>query len=131
VIGLDTSVLIRYLAQDDPAQSRLATRLIERELSAQRPGFVALPVLLETCWVMRRLYRASDAEARDIVADFAATDVLMLERREAVLGALARSRSHEHPFPDALIVELAARAGCAEVVTFDRQAERVGMRRLG
>ena len=29
MIGLDTNVLVRYLAQDDPRQSPRATRLIE------------------------------------------------------------------------------------------------------
>lgn len=30
MIGLDTNVLVRYLAQDDAQQSALATRLIEQ-----------------------------------------------------------------------------------------------------
>lgn len=52
MIGLDTNVVVRYLAQDDPAQSARATRLTERELSERMPGFISLPVLLETCWVL-------------------------------------------------------------------------------
>jgi predicted nucleic-acid-binding protein len=31
--GLDTNVLVRYLAQDDVRQSAIATRWIEQELS--------------------------------------------------------------------------------------------------
>jgi len=38
MIGLDTHVLTRYLAQDDAGQAALATRLIETELSINRPG---------------------------------------------------------------------------------------------
>ena len=34
MIGLDTNVLVRYLAQDDAKQAAIATRLIEHELSA-------------------------------------------------------------------------------------------------
>ena len=30
MIGLDTNVLVRYIVQDDPKQSRLATEFIER-----------------------------------------------------------------------------------------------------
>ncbi len=33
MIGLDTNVLVRYLAQDDPAQSAAATQLLD--------GFIA------------------------------------------------------------------------------------------
>ena len=44
MIGLDTNVLVRYLAQDDAAQSARASRLIERQLSEREPGFVGLVV---------------------------------------------------------------------------------------
>jgi len=56
--GLDTNVLVRYLAQDDARQSAIATRWIEEELSPSQPGFVSLVVLVEVCWVLQRLYSA-------------------------------------------------------------------------
>ncbi len=48
--------LLRYFAQDDLRQSAQATRLIETRLSAARPGFVSLVVLVELCWVLKRLF---------------------------------------------------------------------------
>jgi predicted nucleic-acid-binding protein len=33
VIGIDTNVLVRYLTQDEPAQSAMATELIEQRLA--------------------------------------------------------------------------------------------------
>jgi predicted nucleic-acid-binding protein len=33
VIGVDSNVVIRYLAQDDPVQAAIANRLIEEELT--------------------------------------------------------------------------------------------------
>ena len=39
MIGIDTHILVRYIAQDDAAQSARATRLIESECSASMPGF--------------------------------------------------------------------------------------------
>ena len=47
MIGVDTNVLVRYIAQDDPAQSKRATRLIEHECSAATPGYVSLVALVE------------------------------------------------------------------------------------
>jgi predicted nucleic-acid-binding protein len=41
MIGLDTNVLVRYIAQDDPVQSPKAMRLIE-SLAADDPGYVSL-----------------------------------------------------------------------------------------
>lgn len=37
MIGLDTNILVRYLAQDDPVQSSLATDIVELRL--RLPGF--------------------------------------------------------------------------------------------
>jgi len=48
VIGLDTNVLVRYLAQDDPEQSARATQVVEQELTEDAPGFIGLIVLVET-----------------------------------------------------------------------------------
>ena len=48
MIGLDTSVLVRYLTQDDPEQAARATRIVEQELSNSAPGFIGLMVLVET-----------------------------------------------------------------------------------
>ena len=62
MIGLDTNVLVRYMAQDDPKQSAIATRLIEKELSPGEPGFISLMVLAELCWVLKSLYSASAGE---------------------------------------------------------------------
>ena len=50
MIGLDTNILICYLAQDDPAQSAQATQVIERRLTKDRPGFISLVTMAETVW---------------------------------------------------------------------------------
>ena len=51
MIGLDTNVLVRYLAQDDRRQSAAATRLIEA-LTVEDPGFIAHATLVERAWVL-------------------------------------------------------------------------------
>lgn len=37
MIGIDTNVLVRYLVQDDKAQSMLASKLIENSISVDQP----------------------------------------------------------------------------------------------
>ena len=59
MIGLDTNVLVRYLAQDDRVQSPLATRFLESSLSQETPGFVATVVLAELVWVLESNYQFS------------------------------------------------------------------------
>jgi predicted nucleic-acid-binding protein len=47
LIGLDTNVLVRYIAQDDPAQSARATAFVEKDCSTSSPGFITHVVLVE------------------------------------------------------------------------------------
>jgi predicted nucleic-acid-binding protein len=125
--GLDTNVLVRYLVQDEPAQSARATRLIEHELSDREPGYIGLVVLVETCRVLKCLYGATPAELRDTVRDLLDTRQLVVERRAVVAAALARLGDGAGDIADALVVEGASEAGCARTVTFDKAAVRIGM----
>jgi predicted nucleic-acid-binding protein len=129
MIGLDSNVLVRYLTQDDPAQSTRATRLIERQLSEKTPGFISLIVLVELGWVLNRLYRATGAELRQTVQDLLDTRQFVLEQRGAVIQAVKRLDAASD-IADSLIMELARAAGCERVVTFDKSAGRVGMELL-
>jgi predicted nucleic-acid-binding protein len=56
MIGLDTNILVRYLAQDDAIRSPKAREIIERRLTEGNPGFVSIVVMVETVWVLERAY---------------------------------------------------------------------------
>ncbi len=47
MIGLDTNVLVRYLTQDDPNQSKQANQIIDEQLTPGNPGFISSIVLIE------------------------------------------------------------------------------------
>lgn len=131
MIGLDTNVLVRYLAQDDAKQAELANRLIDKELSTIKPGFISLVVLAELCWVLKRLYGASGAELVDTVNDLLGMPQFHVERRAVVQGAIERAKSARTGFGDALIAEMAAADGCSHTLTFDKTAARTaGMKLL-
>jgi predicted nucleic-acid-binding protein len=127
MIGLDTNVLVRYMAQDDPRQSAIATHLIEKELSPAEPGFVSLVVLAELCWVLKRLYSASADELIAAVEDLLNTPQFHLERRDTVIATgqhIKGIKGAKSGFVDALIAQLAAAQGCSRTVSFDRVAVR-------
>ena len=127
MIGLDTNVLARYLAQDDARQAAAATRLIERELSIASPGFVSLVVIAELCWVLHRLYSATMDELVTLLEDLLGTPQFQIERREAVQAAIQRfkqSNNRKSGVTDALIAQIAASAGCTHTVSFDKAAVR-------
>ena len=60
MIGIDTNVLVRYLAQDDPVQSAIASEFIEKRLTARDPGFVSVVAMTETVRVLTRAYCLED-----------------------------------------------------------------------
>jgi predicted nucleic-acid-binding protein len=127
LIGLDTNVLVRYLAQDEPRQSAAASRLIDTELTVGAPGFVSLIVLAELCWVLKRLYGASPAEIRETVADLLQMPRLQVERRELVHAALqtgVSSRGLKAGFVDSIVAQVARAEGCSRIVSFDKLAVR-------
>jgi predicted nucleic-acid-binding protein len=122
VIGLDTNVIVRYLAQDDVRQAAIATRLIEGSLSAEARGFVSIVTLAEIVWVMSSNYRAARAAVADIVEGLLTAPQLAIEKADVIWRALRAFRESKADFSDALIVELGRDAGCTKTVTFDRHA---------
>lgn len=127
MIGIDTNVLVRYIAEDDAAQSARATRLLEQECSAAAPGFVGLVVLLELVWVSESCYAASRTEIANIVRQILGTRQLVVQEAETAWKALRLFESSQADFADCLVARTAAAAGCTAVMTFDKAAAKAGM----
>jgi predicted nucleic-acid-binding protein len=125
MIGLDTNVLVRYLAQDDPVQSRRATEIFERRLTDHNPGFVSVVAMTETVWVLDRAYGLSDEEIVRALERMLQADVVIIESEQEVFAAMTALEEGLGSFADALIGALGAKAGCAATLTFDRKALRL------
>jgi predicted nucleic-acid-binding protein len=125
MIGLDTNILVRYIAQDDPAQSAKAAALIERRLTAENPGFISLVAMAEIVWVLDRAYGLDDQEIAAVVERILQIDVLVVESEQEVFAAMIALKEGAGSFADALIGALGAKAGCAHTLTFDRKALRL------
>lgn len=129
MIGIDTNVLVRYLAQDDHAQAATATRLIE-SFTTEAPGFVSTVTLVETVWVLARAYRTPRAEIANVIEGLLRSQDLVIEQAETHYMALGAYKSEPIEFSDAVIAQAGRRAGCTETVTFDRRAASGGRMRL-
>jgi predicted nucleic-acid-binding protein len=127
VIGIDTNVLVRYITQDDPAQARKATNVIERECTDGNRGFVSVVVLLEVVWVVESCYAASRDDVATILRRILESRQLAVQDAEPVWQALSAFERTNSDFADCLVAALATASGCTKVVTFDRKATRVGM----
>jgi predicted nucleic-acid-binding protein len=129
-IGLDTNVLVRYIADDDPRQSPRATALIDA-LTSDRQGFISLVTLVELVWVMQSRYGAAKLEIVAIVEKLLRTKEFVLENPEVAIQALDLFKKSKVDFADCLIARSAHKAGCEYSVTFDRVAAKgAGMRLL-
>ena len=125
MIGLDTNIVVRYVAQDDPVQSPKATDIVERRLTEAGPGFISVVAIVETAWVLDRVYGLSDHEIAGAVERILQTDVLLVENEQEVFAAMVALREGSGSFADALIAALGACAGCTRTLTFDRKALRI------
>lgn len=121
MIGLDTNVIVRFLADDDPEQGALARRLFAR-LTADEPGFIGREVMVELFWVLSRAYGFGRETLADAMEGLIAADEILIEDHDAVAVLVHRFRTERADFADLMIVDAARRAGCSTLVTFDRRA---------
>jgi len=118
-------VLVRYLAQDDPAQSGRATDLIERRLSERDPRFISIVAMVETVWVLERAYGLANVDIAAAIERILQADALVVEDEQEVFTAMIALKEGHGAFADALIGALSVRAGCSRTLTFDRKALRL------
>ena len=124
MIGLDTNILVRFITADDPELATAATRLIQGRCTAESPGYVGVPVLIELVWVLRRGYRYDKAAVIQVIRKLLGTAELIVESTEVVQLALRDYESGTADFADYLIGRANRARGCARTYTFDRRAAR-------
>jgi predicted nucleic-acid-binding protein len=119
MIALDTNVLIRFLVEDDEAQSRRATKLIEGAVARDEQLFVSDIVMCETVWVLSSAYGFSRAEIVDALSQLLRARSVVFNSADSIARALDAYRKERGDFADYLIREHARSAGAETVATFD------------
>lgn len=125
MIGLDTNVVVRYLVQDDAAQAAVATRLLERVLSPERPGFITAVTLCEIVWVLAECYDADRSRIASVIEGLLASRQLVVEEADIAWKALQDWQASRADFSDALIGRQVTARGGEKIVTFDRAAAKL------
>lgn len=123
MIGIDTNVLIRYLTQDDPVQSRLANALVERSVAAGERLFVGRIVLCELVWVLRGPYRFDRKTIVAALDRIVSTAQFEFESSDLLLRALEEFRRGPADFADYLLGRGHQESGCRITATFDRKLD--------
>ena len=124
MIGIDTNVLIRYIVQDDPGQSRIATRMIEENLSPENKGFIPSIVLCEVIWVLKRFYRQPKEQLLLVVKTILETEVFEVEHRDCAWRAYYDFDEGDADFSDYYIAQVNKVYGASFTVTFDETAQK-------
>jgi predicted nucleic-acid-binding protein len=114
-------VLVRYLTQDDPDQSRRANAMVAERTSGVGRCFVGPIVLCELTWVLREAYGRTKADLVKTLDLLLATRQFDIGDKDLVRAALDAYRAGRADFADYLLGVSHRHAGCIETVTFDRR----------
>lgn len=113
--AVDTNVLVRLVVLDDAKQVAAAKRFIEGG------AWVSHLVLLETVWVLESYYRFTRAQVARFVETATLHPNLRVQDVDVVEAALAQFVRHKKVgFTDCLALEIARKAGCVPLGTFDK-----------
>jgi predicted nucleic-acid-binding protein len=124
VTGIDTNILVRYFTQDDPVQSRRATRFLQEQCSSENPCLINRIVLCELVWVLIRAYAYSKPQVIEVLEKVLLSE-FVIEDHAAAWTALRLYKRAEADFADCLVGILNLRLGCDRTRTFDRAASRL------
>ena len=113
MLAVDTNIIVRFLTDDDREQSARAQALVSKE-----DLFVSTTVLLETEWVLRRVYGYARTEVIRELRRFAGLPRSTLEEPGLVATALDWGE-RGMDFADAL--HLAKAEGCDAFISFDQR----------
>ena len=123
--GLDTSVLVRWLVEDDPVQTAAVGRVFRAAIADGRPLFVPTTVMLELEWVLRSRYRFDKDTVLGTFNAVLETQELQFQDEASLEQAIHRYRETKADFADCLHAGACASVGRIPLLTFDEKAARL------
>ena len=118
--AIDSHVLVRIITRDDPRQAAAADAFVDKG------AWVSVLALAEASSVLTSVYGLSAVELATSIRMLLDHEHLTLQDPEVVEAALETFGAKPSVgFPDALLLELARRAGHLPLGTFDRNPGRL------
>jgi predicted nucleic-acid-binding protein len=118
--AVDTNVLVRLIARDDPRQTTAA------EAFAAGGAWVSPLALAEAVWVLASVYELNAHDQARAIGMLLDHRQLVLHDRETVAAALELFRAKPSlGFSDCLMLEMARKAGHLPLGTLDRNLGKV------
>ncbi|HEX2172620.1 MAG TPA: PIN domain-containing protein [Dehalococcoidia bacterium] len=122
---LDTNVFLRHLLQDEPGQSPRATAYLARIERGEIQAQISDLVIFELVFTLQRTYRRSKETIRDVLLPFLDLPGILLPGKRRFRRVFDLYIDRNISFADAYHVELMERLKLNEVVSFDRDFDRV------
>jgi predicted nucleic-acid-binding protein len=126
MLAVDTNVLVRLIARDEPTQVRVAEEFVSKG------AWISHLVFAETVWVLDSVYGLSRDKLTVAVEMLLNHRELTLQDSDVVSEALENYRKRTAvDFSDCLVLGIAKKAGHIPIGTFDRDfAKMEGVQRL-
>ena len=132
---LDTNVILRYLTRDDESKAEACYQLFQRVNRGEDELFTCEAIVTEVVYVLssrRAPYRLSHEEIRARLVPILTLRGLRLPQKRVYINALDLYASRPFlDFEDALAVAHMEREGVKEIVSYDKDFDRVaGLKRI-
>jgi predicted nucleic-acid-binding protein len=105
MIGLDTNLLVRIFAKDNPLQEAMVLELLEQFPEGER-AVVNIVVIVELLWVLKRAYRFEQEALVRVLRSMAENKRLFLPNKEILLEVAHQVRENGGELPDMIIALL-------------------------
>jgi len=128
--GIDTNVIVRYIVQDDPEQSAIATQFIDNLCKDDNVIFISGMMLCELVWVLESTYNYPKESIAEVLEKILRTREFHIHQPEILWNAYHDYKKMNIDFSDSYIAHLNAANECEYTVTFDKKATRLSAFKL-
>jgi predicted nucleic-acid-binding protein len=130
MITIDTNVFLRWLLDDDKRKSEATTRLLKRAEKGEVEIWVPDLVIAEIAWVLRSFYKIRPHAVAEMIEPVVNAPMIDFENRDRLRQAVALYHAHQVDFTDCYIAAAAAERGLESVVSYDRDFDRLPVKRV-
>jgi predicted nucleic acid-binding protein len=122
---IDANIFLRHLVQDQPTQSPRATAYLNRVDQGQVDAETSAAVMAEVIFTLERTYRTPKPRIRELVLALLEIAGMSVPDGTAVREALDIYVGRNVSYGDAFTAVLMERRGLSEIVSFDRDFDRI------
>jgi predicted nucleic-acid-binding protein len=128
--SLDTNVLVRLIVNDDPIQTQVVLKTLEKHVRRSEVFWLPVTVILELEWVLRSRYKFPKPEFIKAMSLLLKSVELNFESEGAVEQALASYEDGNADYAEYLHLALAHKNDAIPFLTFDQKASKATGARL-